>query len=318
MKPATAIDYMRRKLNRTIIGATEDTEPKWNRKKQSLSSQRRRKKPTKKQCFSCKELENGNENSHDTKYGYLKESSKKEAKRSKRSSKKESDDKNTKNSSLDSDEKEKARSFDLEDTIDTIIFDHINISNFELRNTKYAEQTLSNEEPKDEMEKVVNERLTKIKMDPENQLTATSKNELKEIIKLNKEIFRSDLPRHNYAYRRPAATFEGTTKARPLWNRARMPNYNVQGIAPYNKRERELLNLEVLRKVSNWSIEEVNQPPDEAGPSTGNGKEKTTSFCTEKFVDVSTIASRKTWKEIQDECKDCRVAVRYFKFGIKL
>jgi hypothetical protein len=141
-KPATAIDYMRRKLNRTIIGATEDTEPIWNRKKQSSPSWKKGKKPTKKQCFSCKEPENENENSHYTQYGYLKGRSRKETKRS---SEKESDDKDMKNSSIDPNKKEKIRSFDLKEAIDTTIPNHINISNFEFRNTKYAEQISLNE-----------------------------------------------------------------------------------------------------------------------------------------------------------------------------
>jgi hypothetical protein len=67
------------------------------------------------------------------------------------------------------------------------------------------------------MEKVVNEsideRLTKIKIDPVNQLTATSKKELKKIIEANKEIFQADLPGYNHAYGQLEATFEWATKA---------------------------------------------------------------------------------------------------------
>jgi hypothetical protein len=72
--------------------------------------------------------------------------------------------------------------FDLKDTIDTTIPDHINTPCFEPRDKKYAEQTSSNNKFKDEMGKVANKskevRSTKIKIDPKNQLIATSENEL--------------------------------------------------------------------------------------------------------------------------------------------
>jgi hypothetical protein len=121
-----------------------------------------------------------------------------------------------------------ARHFDLKDAIDTTIPDHINTPCFKFRNKKYAEQTSSNKELKDKKEKVVNksieERLTKIKIDPNNQLIATSKNELKE---LNKKIFQADLPGYNQAYGHLKTTFEWSTKIRLSCNIARIPDYNA-------------------------------------------------------------------------------------------
>lgn len=84
---------------------------------------------------------------------------------------------------------------DVEDSDDEaemeMVPDHINVSNSEFRNTKHTIQTLEDEESKNEIEKVVNKRLSKIKIDLEDQLTATSKNELKDTIESNNETFQS-------------------------------------------------------------------------------------------------------------------------------
>jgi hypothetical protein len=42
------------------------------------------------------------------------------------------------------------------------------------------------------------------------------------------------------------------------------------------------------------------------------------SSCTVKLVGASQIASRKIWKEIQESCKDCRMAIGHIKSGVKL
>ena len=97
--------------------------------------------------------------------------------------------------------------------------------------------------------------LSKIKMDPGNQLSKETKKQMNIILEENKEIFKPDLPGYNHFYGKIEATFEWSSKARPTVNRARMPDYNKQGTALYNEKARELIKLGVLRRAADLDIQ---------------------------------------------------------------
>ena len=97
--------------------------------------------------------------------------------------------------------------------------------------------------------------LSKIQMDPRNQLSQETKKEINLILEENKEIFKPDLPGYNHFYRRIEATFELSLKARPTVNRARMPDYNKKGTALYNNKARELIELGVLRRPADLNVQ---------------------------------------------------------------
>ena len=66
----------------------------------------------------------------------------------------------------------------------------------------------------------LNDRVSKVKIDPANQFSQSTKQSLQDIIKEHKDIFKRDLPGYNHVFGKLEASFEWASKARPQCNRA--------------------------------------------------------------------------------------------------
>ena len=124
----------------------------------------------------------------------------------------------------------------------------------------------------------LDDRVSKVKVDPANQFLRSIKQSLQDIIEEHKDIFKRDLPGYNHVFGKLEATFEWASKARPQCNRAQIPDYNARGTELYNRKARELIDLRVLCRAAEMDI----QP----------------AFKNNSFLVKKQAASSKTW----DKC----------------
>ena len=101
----------------------------------------------------------------------------------------------------------------------------------------------------------LNDRVSKVKIDPANKFSHLTKQSLQDTIEEHKDIFKRDLPGYNHIFGKLEASFEWASKARPQCNRARMPDYNARGTDLYNRKARELIDLGVLRRAAEMDIQ---------------------------------------------------------------
>ena len=121
----------------------------------------------------------------------------------------------------------------------------------QIKNNKGRKDKIKETKPKKE----IKVDLSKIKIDPGEQLTEIERKEIREMLKKYEDIFGNDLPGYNHKFGKVEASFQWASLARPPISRARMPDYNSAGNALFNRKAEELLERGIFKKAAELNIQ---------------------------------------------------------------